>query len=150
MPFGCFCAACYGAVLHPDGQAMVPGDPGDPWREFNAVWEATKADQQMPVCIENAIQANERDRYRRRWRDSQIEVDDPMSLIILSIPEAPTHALHVLDSLNGEDITRFVFAFLRDGEFYGHETGRPVLEREGDAVLQTWPLTMKEPSYADD
>lgn len=58
-----------------------------------------------------------------------------------SIPEAPTHALHVIDNWDGEGDRAFLFAFERDGVFYSYETGKPVLEYEGDAVLQAWPLT---------
>ncbi len=48
VPFGQFCSACYGAELHPDGLPMLPGDPADPYREFNAEADAYILDQQMP------------------------------------------------------------------------------------------------------
>ncbi len=60
---------------------------------------------------------------------------------INDLPEAPTHALHALDNFCGDAIPVFVFAVERDGVFYHHENGRPVLEYEGDKVLQSWPLT---------
>lgn len=48
VPFGLFCAACYGSVLHPEGLPMEPGDPSDPWRKFNAEADALILDNQMP------------------------------------------------------------------------------------------------------
>lgn len=48
VPFGSFCPACYGGVLHPDGLPMRPGNHGDPWRDFNAQADAWLLDQQMP------------------------------------------------------------------------------------------------------
>ena len=59
---------------------------------------------------------------------------------ITSIPRAPTHALHVLDNWDGEGDRAFLFAFERDGVFYSHETGTPVLVYVGDKVLEAWPL----------
>ncbi|MBC8984080.1 hypothetical protein IAI52_27925 [Pseudomonas lurida] len=49
VPFGCFCPACYGAILHPEGLPMVPGDPDDPYRAFNAEADAGMADRKMPA-----------------------------------------------------------------------------------------------------
>lgn len=60
---------------------------------------------------------------------------------IAQIPNAPTHALHAINNWDGEGDRVFLFAFERDGVFYDHETGKPVLEYEGDEVLQAWPLT---------
>lgn len=62
-----------------------------------------------------------------------------------SIPENPTHALHMIDNCHGEGYSVFLFAFERDGEFYSYETGKPVLEYEGDKVLQSWPLKCRKP-----
>jgi hypothetical protein len=59
---------------------------------------------------------------------------------ILSIPENPTHALHTIDNWDGEGDRAFLFAFERDGAFYCYDTGKPVLEYQGDEVLQAWPL----------
>lgn len=59
---GQYCAQCYGAVLHPDGLPMVPGDPDDPWAAFNAEADAYIADQKMPRFVGLAI---ERAAYRR-------------------------------------------------------------------------------------
>lgn len=56
------------------------------------------------------------------------------------IPDAPTHALHVIDNWDGEGDRAFLFAFERDGVFYSYETGNPVLEYVGDKVLQSWQL----------
>jgi len=58
-----------------------------------------------------------------------------------SIPDAPSHALHKLDNWDGEGDTVFLFAFERDGVFHSFENGKPVLEYQGDKVLQAWPLT---------
>lgn len=48
VPFGRFCPRCYGGVLHPEGLPLLPGDPDDPYRAFNAEADATILDQQMP------------------------------------------------------------------------------------------------------
>lgn len=58
VPFGCYCMVCYGGVLHPEGLPMVPGDPNDPYREFNAEADAYIADQKMPVNVDFTIQMN--------------------------------------------------------------------------------------------
>lgn len=47
VPFGNFCPACYGDELHPEGLPLEPGDPADPFREFNAEADAYLLDQQM-------------------------------------------------------------------------------------------------------
>ncbi|HGN3112372.1 TPA: hypothetical protein ACKRQV_000066 [Pseudomonas aeruginosa] len=60
---------------------------------------------------------------------------------ILSIPAAPTHALHVVDNWDGQGDRAYLLAFERDGVFYSYENGKPVLEYEGDKVLQAWPLS---------
>lgn len=48
VPFGLFCPRCYGGVLHPEGLPLMPGDPSDPYRAFNAEADAAILDQQMP------------------------------------------------------------------------------------------------------
>ncbi|EJY6032815.1 hypothetical protein FA341_31700 [Pseudomonas aeruginosa] len=48
VKFGKFCAACYGGVLQPKGLPLTPGDPNDPYREFNAEADAYVFDQKMP------------------------------------------------------------------------------------------------------
>ncbi len=48
VPFGRFCPRCYGGVLHPEGLPLLPGDPDDPYRAFNAEADAAILDQQMP------------------------------------------------------------------------------------------------------
>ncbi len=48
VEFGSFCTACYGEWLHPQGLPMVPGDPDDPWRAYNAEADAYILDQRMP------------------------------------------------------------------------------------------------------
>lgn len=65
VPFGCFCAACYGGVLDPDGLPMRPGEFDGAWCEFNAEAAAYIADQQMPLHVAAAI---EWEAYRRRLR----------------------------------------------------------------------------------
>lgn len=52
VPYGKFCPRCYGAWLHPDGLPMEPGDPDDPYREFNAEADAYMLDQKMPWFLE--------------------------------------------------------------------------------------------------
>lgn len=47
-PFGRYCPACYGGVLHPEGRPLEPGDPDDPHRAFNAEADAYLADLLMP------------------------------------------------------------------------------------------------------
>lgn len=61
---------------------------------------------------------------------------------MMSIPRKPTHALYKLDNWDGEGDTVFMFAFERDGQFFCFETGKPVIEYQGDKVLQAWPLTL--------
>ena len=51
VPFGSFCAACYGEWLHPERLPMTPGDPEDPWREFNAEADALIFDRRMPAFL---------------------------------------------------------------------------------------------------
>lgn len=51
VPFGSFCAACYGEWLHPEGLPLEPGDPLDPWREFNAEANALILDRRMPLFL---------------------------------------------------------------------------------------------------
>jgi hypothetical protein len=63
-----------------------------------------------------------------------------------SIPRAPTHALHMIDNWDGEGDRVYLLAFERDGQFYSFETGKLVMEYQGDAVLQAWPLTAPHPS----
>lgn len=63
-----------------------------------------------------------------------------MSTRIANLPEAPTHALRVIDNWCGDSDLNFLFAFEVDGAFYSFETGKPVLQYEGDKVLQAWPL----------
>lgn len=79
VPFGCYCQACYGGVMHPDGLPMVPGDPDDPYREFNAEAAAYLADQQMPRFIGLAIEENARARSERRHNELMNELDKKMS-----------------------------------------------------------------------
>jgi len=63
---------------------------------------------------------------------------------VANIPEAPTHALRMIDNWCGERDLVFLFALERDGAFYSHESGKPVLQYEGDEVLQAWPLTIEQ------
>lgn len=65
VPFGRFCPACYGGILHPEGLPMVPGDPDDPHRAFNAEADAWLADQQMPRFVATGIELRA---CRRRGR----------------------------------------------------------------------------------
>lgn len=65
-----------------------------------------------------------------------------MSDLMANIPEAPTHALRMIDNRCGDSDLTFLFAFEREGVFYSFETGKPVLQYEGDKVLQAWPLTI--------
>jgi hypothetical protein len=59
---------------------------------------------------------------------------------ILSIPTVPTHALHKRDNWDGEGDHVFLFAFEQDGVLYNFENGKPVLEYQGDKVLNAWVL----------
>lgn len=79
VPFGCFCPACYGGVLHPDGLPMVPGDPDDPRREFNAEADAYLADQQMPRFVGLAIEERAHHRSVRRHNELMNELDRKMN-----------------------------------------------------------------------
>jgi hypothetical protein len=57
------------------------------------------------------------------------------------IPNAPSHALRIIDNWDGESDQEFILAFQRNGDFYRYENGKPVLEYRGDQILQSWPLT---------
>lgn len=74
VPFGSFCPACYGGVLHPDGAPISPGRPGDPWRAFNAEADAWLLDQQMPPAdqVLGVIQvsASRRARHINDYKDA--------------------------------------------------------------------------------
>lgn len=78
VPFGRYCPTCYGAVLHPDGLPLEPGDPGDPYRAFNAQADAYLLDQQMPSCVDFAI---EWQAYQRHLRQARYYDDDHDVLI---------------------------------------------------------------------
>lgn len=73
-----------------------------------------------------------------------------MSSRIADLPEAPTHALRMIDNWCGDSDLSFVFAFEVDGAFYSFETGKPVLQYEGDKVLQAWPLTINAQQASTD
>lgn len=75
VPGGCYCPACYGGVMHPEGLPMVPDDPDDPYREFNAEAAIYLADQQMPRYVGWAIQENEKARAERRHAQAMSELD---------------------------------------------------------------------------
>ncbi|MEE4733631.1 hypothetical protein V2K60_20655 [Pseudomonas alliivorans] len=61
---------------------------------------------------------------------------------IENLPEAPTHALRMINNWCGDSDISFLFAFVVDGAFYDFETDKPVLQYEGDEVLQAWQLTI--------
>ncbi|UZS69118.1 hypothetical protein [Pseudomonas syringae] len=43
---------------------------------------------------------------------------------IENLPEAPTHALRMIDNWCGDSDISFLFAFVVDGAFYDFETGK--------------------------
>lgn len=55
---------------------MVPGDPNDPYREFNAEADASIADQQMPRFVDIEIQRNAHHREKRRLNEILNRVDE--------------------------------------------------------------------------
>jgi hypothetical protein len=48
---GRYCSGCYGRVFHEDGSPLVLGDPGDPWREFNAEADRAMADAKVHAVL---------------------------------------------------------------------------------------------------
>lgn len=65
-----------------------------------------------------------------------------MSTHIVILPDAPTHALRMIDNWCADSDLAFLFAVERDGAFYSFETGKPVLQYEVDKILQAWQLTI--------
>lgn len=80
VPYGCFCSVCYGAVLHSEGLPMVPGDPDDPYREFNASADACIADQKMPSNVASAIEWEAYQRTKTVYESRGVDVMfDPLT-----------------------------------------------------------------------
>lgn len=105
---------------------------------------AAQMNKAFPPIVQTITQAKaDLERLYPKGGDGKSSNAKPMNTLdrMASIPDAPTHALHKLDNWDGEGDTVFMFAFERDGEFYSFETGKPVLEYQGDQVLQAWPLT---------
>jgi len=69
VPFGRFCPRCYGGVLHPEGLPLLPGDPDDPYRAFNAEADAAILDRQMPHAseVESYVLAHARGCDDEEW-----------------------------------------------------------------------------------
>lgn len=59
---------------------------------------------------------------------------------ISKIPDCPTHAVKKRDNWDGEGDVVFLFAFEYEGELFYFETGKPLLEYDGDSIIKSWPL----------
>lgn len=59
---------------------MVPGDPADPYRDFNAEWDAMQADMRMPRNVAAEIAEIAHERENRRWRERLNEyfINEPL------------------------------------------------------------------------
>lgn len=55
-------------------------------------------------------------------------------------PDQPTHAVQHIDNWDGEGDILFSFAFVCHDDYYHFETGRPVLEYQGDVIVNAWEL----------
>ncbi len=55
-------------------------------------------------------------------------------------PKYPTHAIKKKDNWDGQGDVYYVFAYLKQGEYFDHDTNKPVLEYVGDEILQCWEL----------
>lgn len=66
VPGGRFCSACYGGVFHPEGKPMLPGDPDDPYREFNFEADVYLWDQKMPEFVFLAIEHAKAQRWKKK------------------------------------------------------------------------------------
>ena len=55
-------------------------------------------------------------------------------------PEQPTHAINHVDNWDGQGDIHFSFVFICHDDYYHFETGKPVIEFQGDAILNIWVL----------
>lgn len=55
-------------------------------------------------------------------------------------PEYPTHAISHIDNWDGQGDIHYSFAFTCHDDYYHFDTGRPVLEYQGDSILFVWDL----------
>lgn len=76
---GRYCATCYGGVLHPEGLPLVPGDPDDPWRAFNAEADIYMADQKMPCNVAGAIEWEAYQRTKVVYESGPEVMFDPLT-----------------------------------------------------------------------
>lgn len=57
------------------------------------------------------------------------------------VPTLPTHAVHFRDNWDGEGDAYLIFAFKCEDIFFSYDTGKPLIEYEGDKILASWELT---------
>lgn len=57
----------------------------------------------------------------------------------VEIPKHPTHAVKHVDNWDGEHSVVYTLAFKAD-EYYDWDSGKPLLEYEGDEILGVWEL----------
>ncbi len=73
-----------------------------------------------------------------------------MSRHSIKCPLQPTHAVKHLDNSSGDGDIIFSFGYIENDVFYEFETMKPILEYEGDEILETWDLTkLNEPKGND-
>lgn len=56
------------------------------------------------------------------------------------VPEHPTHAVKMIDNFCGDSDVVFHFAFYCDEQWYCHDSMRPLIQYEGDEIIQVWEL----------
>lgn len=59
-------------------------------------------------------------------------------------PYHPTLAVRHIDNWDGEGDISTTFAYKKGGKLYCHDNDSPILEYEGDEILQVWELKENE------
>ena len=73
-----------------------------------------------------------------------------MSRHSIKCPDHPTHAVKHLDNSSGDGDIIFSFGYIENDVFYEFETMEPILEYEGDDILETWDLTTSNEPNGND
>lgn len=58
----------------------------------------------------------------------------------VEVPKHPTHAIRHVDNWDGEGLVVYTFAFKVGDEYHDWESGKLLLEYEGDEILAVWEL----------
>jgi hypothetical protein len=69
----------------------------------------------------------------------------------ISVPKHPTHTVRHIDNWDGEKNVITSLAFMHEGSYFCHESGKPLMTYVGDEVLQVWTLNEESKSqiYGD-